>query len=247
MEYLVHHLEHTPPSPLELKPELPPALAKLVLKLLEKAPAARPSVEEVRASLQEILDGLPLEPGARPSREMRSIMVAGTEARPAPRQERPEVRAAPPGAPPRSRTRLVVGVATGVLLLASGVAVLLLRSPAPKPVAAPPIVPVTQTPAEPTPEPPPVVESTPPSPPPAEAPAHATGPSKVSTERKPNPLLTRITRLEGKLRSLPADEQENARRLLNTARDKAKRASTVEDRKKVRHNLDIWERQYLKN
>jgi serine/threonine-protein kinase len=251
MEYLVHHLEHTPPSPLELKPELPPELAKLVLRLLEKAPAARPSAQEVRASLQEILYGLPLENGARPSREMRSIAVALPEPRPAPRQEAPDVSAAPRDPPPRARTRLVVGVGAGVLLLTSGVAVLLLRSPAPKPVATPPAIPVTQTPAKPPPaapapepvahpapsEPPPVVESTPPSPP----------PSKVSTERKPNPLLARISKLERKLRALPADEQEFARRLLNTARDKAERASTAEERRMVRQNLDIWERQYLRH
>ncbi|QRN95140.1 protein kinase [Archangium violaceum] len=264
MEYLVHHLEHTPPSPLELKPELPPALARLVLRLLEKAPAARPSAEEVRASLQEILDGLPLPEGTRPSREMRSIMVASPEVRPAsPRQEKPEVSAAPSVTPPRFPARLVAGVAAGLLLLTAGVAVLL-RSPAPKPVATPLAAPVTEAPAKPTPAkpatelvanpspaiPPPVVENTPPSPPPTlvETPSRASGPSKVNTERKPY-LLTRIARLERKLlkSSLSADEQENARSLLKKARARAERASTADERKEVMLNLDIWERQYLRN
>ncbi|WP_257454661.1 serine/threonine-protein kinase [Archangium lipolyticum] len=271
MEYLVHHLEHTPPSPLELKPELPPALAKLVLRLLEKAPAARPSAEEVRASLQEILDGLPIPEGMRPSREMRSILVAGPEVRPVlpppplppPPREKPEVSAAPSGKPQRfsTRTRLVAGVAAGLLLLTAGVAVLL-RSPDPKPEATPPASSVTEAPAKPPPAapstelaanpgptvPPPVVENTPPGPTPVETPSRVSGPSKVNTERKPY-LLTRIARLERRLRasSLSSDEQESARRLLNKARVRAESASTADERKQVQLNLDIWERQYLRN
>jgi hypothetical protein len=70
----------------------------------------------------------------------------------------------------------------------------------------------------------------------------------VTTERK-SPLLTRIARLERKLRasSLSADEKDSARRLLQKARTRAESASTAEERRQVKLNLDIWQRQYLGN
>jgi len=261
-EYLVHHLEHTPPSPLTLRPELPPTLAQLVLMLLEKDPRARPTAEQVRDTLQEIADGLPPPSGARPSREMRSLVLPGLEpARPAPQPEQqqeapvpvPVVSAAPPVKPPRSRIAPVVGVAAGVLLLSSGVALWMLRRPVPAPelVAAPPAValavPVVETPA-------PVEPVATPSLPAAVTtevvsdPSSASGPSKAGTERKPS-LLSRIERLERKLRasSLPADEKQSARDLLKKVRGKAQSASTAEERRQVQRNLDIWERQYLGN
>ncbi len=250
-EYLVHHLEHTPPSPLELRPELPPALARLVLKLLEKAPEARPTLEEVRAGLQEIADSLPLPNGARASREMRSLAMPGMEVVPGPvPPSAPPVSPGSHGTPPRSRALVVVGVAAGALLLASGMAVLWRRAPAPQPVATPIAVPVAGTPAM-----PPPVAGTPAVTGPAPVPAvevvqgvapRASEPSRVNPERKP-PLLTRIERLEGKLRasSLSPDEKESARRLLQKARARAERASTASERKQVTLNLDIWERQYL--
>lgn len=262
-EYLVHHLEHTPPSPLELRPDLPPALAALVLKLLEKAPEARPTADEVRATLQEIADmlPLPLPNGARGSREMRSLAMPGSEpvpAAPVPHVPTQPVSTAARGTPPRSLTFVAVGVAAGMLLLASGMAVLWRRAPAPAPVAAPVAVPVAETPAM----PPPVAETpampavaepvTEPAPGPVEvvqgvAP-RASEPSKVNTERK-TPLLARIERLERKLRasSLSQDEKESARRLLQKARVRAESASTASERRQVKLNLDIWERQYLGN
>lgn len=256
-EYLVHHLEHTPPSPLTLRPELPPALAQLVLKLLEKAPQARPTAQEVRAVLLEVADGLPPPSGARPSRETRSLALPGAEpVRPAPppQQVAPAVSASPPATPPRSRTARVVGVAAGLLLLTSGGALLMLRRPAPVPVAAPTVVPVAETPAPPpetNPSPAPavtqaVVPAAPATPAETSAPPSVRGPSRVSTERK-SPLLTRIERLERKLRasSLPVDEKESARGLLKKVRVRAESASTSEERKQVQRNLDIWERQYL--
>jgi serine/threonine-protein kinase len=256
-EYLVHHLEHTPPSPLTLRPELPPALAQLVLMLLEKDPRARPTAEQVRGALQEIADGLPPPTGARPSREMRSLVLPGLEpARPAPqpRQEAPVVSASPPVTPPRFRLAPVVGVAAGVLLFSSAMAVWMLRRPAPAPelVAAPPAVTETPAPAEPVanPSPPPAVTPEVVSAPPTEtvvAPS-ASGPSTTSTERKP-PLTARIERLERKLRAsaLPTDEKESAHDLLKKVRGKAERATTAEERRQVQRNLDIWERQYLRN
>ncbi len=265
-EYLVHHLEHTPPSPLELRPDLPPALAALVLKLLEKAPEARPSADEVRATLQEIVDLLPipLANGARASREMRSLAMPGAEpvpAAPVP-QAPPPVNTGSPITPQRSRTVVAVGVAAGVLLLASGMAVLWRRAPAPAPVAAPvavPATPVLPPPVAAAPVLPAVAETpavaepvTEPAPTPVEvvqgvAP-RASEPSKVNTERKP-PLLARIERLERKLRasSLSQDEKESARRLLQKARVRAESASTASERSQVKLNLDIWERQYLHN
>ncbi len=251
-EYLVHHLEHVPPSPLTLRPELPPELAQLVLKLLEKVPQARPTAEEARAVLQDVADRLPPPTGTRASREMRSLMLPVAEpVRPAPPSEAPGVSAGSPGTPPRRpAARVVVGVAAGVLLLTSGVGLWMLRRPAPAsapaPVAAPPaaVVPVAETPVVPepaaNPNPPPVVEEV------VTAPPSVSAPSKVRTERKP-PLLARIERMERKLRvsSLPADEKESARDLLKKVRVRAESASTPAERRQVRHNLDIWERQYL--
>ncbi|QRK04353.1 protein kinase [Archangium violaceum] len=262
-EYLVHHLEHTPPSPLELRPELPPALAQLVLKLLEKSPEARPTADEVRAGLQEVADSLPLPPGPRASREMRSLAMLVAEPAPAPTppREAPPVSIGPPGTLPRSHALVAMGVAAGSLLLASGVAVFWLRKPAPEPVAVPaPIsAPVAETPvkpplAEPVAEPEPTLERAA-NPGPAPAPEvirgvapRASEPPRVNTERKPL-LLVRIERLERKLRasSLSSDEKESARRLLRKARVRAERASTADERKEVNLNLDIWERQYLGN
>jgi serine/threonine protein kinase len=246
-EYLVHHLEHTPPSPLTLRPELPPALDRLVLKLLEKAPQARPTAEEVRAVLQELADGLPPPNGARSSRETRGLAL--------PQQKAPAVSTSSPGTPLRFRTALVGGVAAGLLLLTSGVAMLMLRRPAPEPVAAPTVAPVTELPAkppaaEPAPEPAPAAtpDTTPVVTQAVVPTTSASGPSKVATERK-SPLLTRIESLEQKLRasSLPADEKESAHTLLKKVRARAESASTSEERKQVQRNLDIWERQYLRN
>jgi serine/threonine-protein kinase len=267
-EYLVHHLEHAPPDPLELRPGLPPTLAKLVLKLLAKAPEARPPVDEVRTVLQDIADTLPLPSGARASREMRSLSMLDMEAVPAALREAPPVReAAPPpevnagprGTPPgRSRALVKVGVGAGALLLAAGVAVVLwLRTP--DPVPAPVAVPVAETPvqpavAAPVTEPAPQPAPEPVAADPATAPAitQNVGPrepsTRVNTERKP-PLLTRIERLERKLRasSLAPDEKEGARKLLQKVRARAASASTADERKQVKRNLDIWERQYLGN
>jgi serine/threonine-protein kinase len=255
-EYLVHHLEHTPPSPLTLRPELSPELARLVLRLLEKAPQARPTAEEVRAVLQDAADDLPLPNGARPSREIRSLVLPGLELvrPPASQPEAPVVSAGAPVTPPRFRRAQVVGAAAGLVLLASGVAMLMLREPAPAPVVTPVAAPVAETPAPAPvadPSPPPVVTQAVVPAPPVETPASssASAPAKVNnTERKP-PLLTRIERLERKLRasSLPADEKESARRLLKKVRDRAESASTLAERRQVQRNLDIWERQYLGN
>jgi serine/threonine-protein kinase len=267
-EYLVHHLEHTPPSPLTLRPELPPALAQLVLLLLEKDPKARPTAEQVRGALQEIADGLPPPTATRPSREMRSLVLPGLEPAkptPQPRQQapvEPVVSVSPPVTPPPARRITpAVGVVAGVLLLSSGMAMWMLRRPAPEPVAAPPAVavavPVTETPAPAGPAtnpsaPPavmPEVASAPPTEPPAAPVASVSNPSRTGTERKPPTLLARIERLERKLRnsSLPAEEKQSARALLKKVRGKAQSAATAEERRQVQRNLDIWERQYLGN
>ncbi|HEY0093739.1 MAG TPA: hypothetical protein VGB96_05420, partial [Archangium sp.] len=139
-------------------------------------------------------------------------------------------------------------------------------APAPAPVAAPTAVPVAATPVMPpaaaeTPATPPSVAETPavaePVGEPVPAPLvevvqgvapRASEPSRVNTERKP-PLMARIERLERKLRasSLSPDEKESARRLLQKVRGRAESAATASERKQVKLNLDIWERQYLGN
>jgi eukaryotic-like serine/threonine-protein kinase len=173
--------------------------------------------------------------------------------------------------PTKSRALVKVGVGAGALLLAAGVAVVLwLRTPAPAPapapaaapVAAPVAVPVAESePVKPSvaepvtgpaPQPAPETVATEPAPAPAitqKGNLRASEPStRVNTERKP-PLLMRIARLERKLRasSLAPDEKEGARKLLQKVRARAASASTADERKQVKRNLDIWERQYLGN
>lgn len=53
-ELLRRHLESAPPSPRQLRPEIPPALEAVVLRLLEKSPEARfPTCEAALAALEQ--------------------------------------------------------------------------------------------------------------------------------------------------------------------------------------------------
>jgi serine/threonine-protein kinase len=57
---LIAHMKEAPPSPRALVPEIPPALERLVLHLLEKAPAARPGTA---AEVARALDALDVDRG----------------------------------------------------------------------------------------------------------------------------------------------------------------------------------------
>lgn len=53
-ECLVMHLHQAPPAPIDVQPDVPQALSDLVLALMAKDPAARPSMADVRAQLKRI-------------------------------------------------------------------------------------------------------------------------------------------------------------------------------------------------
>ncbi|MCA9657414.1 MAG: protein kinase, partial [Myxococcales bacterium] len=54
MEVLSSHLRVTPPPPRTFRPELPPGLDALIMAMLRKAPAERPSAAEVEAALRRL-------------------------------------------------------------------------------------------------------------------------------------------------------------------------------------------------
>ncbi len=68
IEWVMKHLESRPPAPSSVRPELPPELDRLVLRLLEKDSTQRPaSAEEVRREIARIQERLsqpaaPLQP-----------------------------------------------------------------------------------------------------------------------------------------------------------------------------------------
>ena len=57
-ELMVMHLRAPPPPPSELWPDVPPRLEELVLAMLAKAPAYRPSIREVARELEAVRDEL---------------------------------------------------------------------------------------------------------------------------------------------------------------------------------------------
>ena len=143
---IYQHLTAPPPDPRARVPALPEGLARLVLRMLAKAPTERPSAQEVASALARLL-GVPSS-AALP---LLLAEAAPTEPAAAPRE---------PGKPTERRTVLA---AVALLSLGGGLlaAVLLLRRTAPLPPrAAPPAEPV-QPPAPP-PVPPPPPTHTPP-------------------------------------------------------------------------------------
>ncbi len=69
MDVMVAHVGTAPPSPRSLEPQLPEGLEALVLRMLAKAPEARPqTVDEVRAALEDAVMALG-SPRPRSSRE----------------------------------------------------------------------------------------------------------------------------------------------------------------------------------
>jgi urea transport system substrate-binding protein len=116
----------TPPSVRDRNPDVPPALAELVERLLAKDPAQRPaSAVEVEHALAAIVAGAPAASGIRPLLPTRAVAACPTPARAQPTPSLPR------------RRRLVLGVAGGVLGLALVAAVVFrLTRPSPRPEPA---------------------------------------------------------------------------------------------------------------
>jgi len=103
---LVAHVQTQPPSPLTLRADLPPELARLVMRALEKNPDHRfASAEEMREELEAIAQGLePTRPpttatGQRPVTRSAALSMTPAASRQAPRTPPPPPQAAP--APPK--------------------------------------------------------------------------------------------------------------------------------------------------
>jgi serine/threonine-protein kinase len=267
MELLVQHITQPAVSPLGLRPELPPELAALVLKLLAKAPDERPAMAEVRAGLQRIARLLTEADGP-----VKAVRGAKSPAEENPATAKTVVSQTALVMPRRSRAPLVA-VGSGFLLML-GMGLLYFPRPEPLPVA-PPVVEVrapavveplpTAPPSEPrvTPEPlvpavagpAPVSPEPPPPPEPPSAPVEGPRPSRNTAQVsgsprgriERNPLLTRIESLRERLRAarLPRDERDQALKLLLKARKMALGADTPEDRGQLSKNLDMWERRFL--
>ncbi|MFZ5445221.1 MAG: serine/threonine-protein kinase [Myxococcota bacterium] len=154
MDVMVAHVGSPPPSPRSYEPALPIQLEVLVLRMLAKAPEARPqSVDEVRAELEEAVVQLGA-PRPRSSRELPALIPMQSQPR-LPPMFTPIVEplvpvVEPPPAPvfpsvdgeladpqPRSRTGLYVGVVVLLGLLGSGAAWTLTRPE--KPQLTPPV------------------------------------------------------------------------------------------------------------
>jgi urea transport system substrate-binding protein len=66
---------HHPPPAIELAPEIPPALSRLIDQLLAKDPEERPdSAQEVSQALSQLIDPKPQPPSALPSDALARIM-----------------------------------------------------------------------------------------------------------------------------------------------------------------------------
>lgn len=95
MTVLFMHMEKAPTPPRELKPEIPIALEKLVLRMLEKDANRRlPSFEVVREALATIAAGRPWEPPPQPEMPTRRPATAP--------QTQPALQSAPTAAVPTS-------------------------------------------------------------------------------------------------------------------------------------------------
>jgi serine/threonine-protein kinase len=53
VDFIVHHLKTVPPDPRELAPDVPEPLARMVVRMMAKAPEERPSLAEIRGMLAE--------------------------------------------------------------------------------------------------------------------------------------------------------------------------------------------------
>jgi serine/threonine-protein kinase len=265
-ELLIQHVSQPAPSPLTLRPELPPELAALVLKLLAKAPDERPSMVEVRAELQRharLLTDAKSPPAPRP-----------LPAPPSPPEENPATaktvisRTAIPVAR-RSRAPLIA--VAGGFLLTLGVGLVFFPRPETPPVAPPAVEARAPAVAEPlpaappseprvTPEPvPPAVasaaEPVPAAPPPSPAPTTPPEPSAVPApltrpsshtaqvsgsprgRTERNPLLARIELLEKRLRSAGLPDDERKQAL--ALLEKAREKAEQADSREERRRVSI--------
>ncbi|MCC7381715.1 MAG: protein kinase [Deltaproteobacteria bacterium] len=63
VELLYKHAVHPPPRPSEVQPAIPPVLEELILGMLAKAPAERPSLAQIQARLTEVQRAFTLATG----------------------------------------------------------------------------------------------------------------------------------------------------------------------------------------
>jgi serine/threonine-protein kinase len=141
---IVYRVIHeTPAAPASLRPGLPPPLAELLARMLDKQPAARPDARTLASALQALLPTAPPPPSPPPP-------------------------AATAGRRRRALILVVAGALIGVGLIARERPATPPASPAPAPAAPAPAVPAAgeATPAAPATEPPPAAAAdAPPSPP----------------------------------------------------------------------------------
>ena len=152
MDVMVAHVGAAPPSPRSLEPSLPEELDALVLRMLSKAPEARPqTVEEVRIALEDAVVGLG-NPRPRSShRELPAFVPGGTSGsqpslppmfsqtpnRATPAAPAPRTPSAEPRVQPKSHLGLWVGLVVVLGLIGAGVTYVLTR---PEPLVISPVV-----------------------------------------------------------------------------------------------------------
>jgi formylglycine-generating enzyme required for sulfatase activity/serine/threonine protein kinase len=118
----------TPPPPAELKPDLPPGLSELIMRLLEKAPADRPQTAgAVSAALGALERQGPAAPAPRaePAEPKAPSQVAVKERSTSASRHAPGGRRSRKGAPSARSWVLVAGGCIGLATAVAGVLVLL--------------------------------------------------------------------------------------------------------------------------
>jgi len=271
MDVMVAHVTIPPSSARQLNPELTEDLDALVLRMLAKAPEARPqTVDEVRIALEEAVMALGV-PRPRSSREhaafvprsnhsssnLQPIFPESPPFEPSAPGPSEESQATPSGVArvERKRTGLAVGLMLVLGLAAAGAVWFFTRPPTP--IVAPVVTPLL---------PPPValvVDAGPVAPPPVPAPAlvavgagaDAGEPDEVDggVKKVPPPapapatqkqLKDRIVKLEARAKKKNLDP--TALQFLGRYRIDASAANTPARRLKVERALNEWERNFLK-
>jgi serine/threonine-protein kinase len=196
VDIIFKHINEPPPPPRSLWPEIPEPLEQLLLAMLAKDPAARPTLAEIRGTLADLYGSTLTDSGSRPV-PLRTWPLA---------KSAPRMGTQSQSAPAARRSRVLLAVPIGFAVLA-GLGVALLRKP-----SSPPELPVkpaaAPTPAAPSPAPPAVsAAGAPPSapaPPPAAAPAAAAPEANGTLIVRVNTAAARIT-VDGHLVADPAD------------------------------------------
>ncbi len=122
MDLIVQQLNAPPPHPIKLAPRTPPALSKLVVRMMAKAPDDRPSIPQIRELFAELRD-LEAVP-ARPKRDTRpkKPIDAGRHEPTAGKARLSAASMAAIDVPPREESSNKLSlVALGILLLVAGV------------------------------------------------------------------------------------------------------------------------------